>query len=225
MFPPLWNCTIGPLILLCLCAWPAMAAEPVADFFNGKDLAGWSDDAADMKYWSVVDGAIVGSSKENVPHNTFLWSDSPVGDFYLVCDVRLTPINGNAGIQFRSQRGEDGHAKGYQADVGQGWWGKLYHEHGRGLLDKNEAGNQAVKPGEFNRYEILAVGDNIWTAINGKLCTALHDPKGEREGRIALQIHSGPQIKVEYKSLKLIKNPKLELAGLDEAGLKKALRE
>ena len=32
-------------------------------------------------------------------------------------------------------------AQGYQADIGQGWWGKLYHESGRGLLDKNERGN------------------------------------------------------------------------------------
>ena len=24
--------------------------------------------------------------------------------------------------------------KGYQADVGPGWWGKLYEENGRGLL-------------------------------------------------------------------------------------------
>lgn len=203
----------------------SVADEPVAEFFNGHDLTGWSDEPADMKYWAVVDGAIVGSAKEPVPHNTFLWSDTPVDDFYFVCDVRLTPNNGNAGIQFRSQRLEDGHAKGYQADAGEGWWGKLYHEHGRGLLDKNEAGTQAVKPGEWNRYEILAVGDSIWTAINGKLCTALSDPKGERQGRIALQIHSGPPIKVEYRGLKLVKGPKVELAGLDEAGLKGALRK
>ncbi|MCE9556960.1 MAG: DUF1080 domain-containing protein [Planctomycetes bacterium] len=216
----------GALASVCvfLFGWIAAAAEPVANFFNGRDLAGWSDDAADMKYWSVVEGSIVGQSTENVPHNTFLWSDTPVGDFYLSCEVRLTPNNGNAGIQFRSQRGADGHAKGYQADVGEGWWGKLYHEHGRGLLDKNEVGAQAVKPGEWNRYEILTYGDSIWTAINGKLCTALRDPKGEREGRIALQIHSGPPIKVEYRGLKLIKNPKLELGGLGEAQLKEALR-
>lgn len=210
---------------LCLFAGlPTLAAsEPVGEFFNGRDLTGWSDDPADMKYWSVVDGAIVGNSQQNVPQNTFLWSDTRVGDFYLACDVRLTPNNGNAGIQFRSRRGQDGHAEGYQADVGEGWWGKLYHEHGRGLLDNNSVGAQAVKPGDWNRYEILAVGDLIWTAINGKLCTALKDPQGERQGRIALQIHSGAPIKVEYRGLKLTTDPKLELAGLDDAGLKQTL--
>lgn len=217
-----WNLFAVAVVLMC--GLKATAAEPVTDFFNGRDLTGWSDEAADMKYWSVENGAIVGQSRENVPRNTFLWSDTPVDNFYLVCEVRLMPNNGNAGIQFRSQRGADGHAKGYQADVGEGWWGKLYHEHGRGLLDKNEAGQQAVKPGDWNRYEILAVGDSIWTAINGKLCTALHDLKGEREGRIALQIHSGPPIQVEYRGLKLVKNPKVELGGLEEKVLKQALR-
>jgi len=222
MLVPVRSTIIGTSLVLC--ALTATTAEPVAEFFNGRDLTGWNDEPADMKYWTVADGAIVGSSTEKILHNTFLWSDTPVDNFYFVCDVRLTPNNGNAGIQFRSQRLEDGHAKGFQADIGAGWWGKLYHEHGRGLLDKNEAGNQAVKPGDWNRYEILAVGDSIWTAINGKLCTALKDPQGEQQGRIALQIHSGPPIKVEYRGLKLIKNPKLELVGLDEARLREALQ-
>lgn len=215
------------LFMLCLppVALRAADPQPVEEFFNGRDLAGWSDEAADMKYWSVVDGAIVGQSAERVPHNTFLWSDEPIGDFYLSCEVRLTPAAGNAGIQFRSRRADDGHAVGYQADVGQNWWGKLYHEHGRGMLDNNPHGLQAVKPEEWNKYEILAVGDSIWTALNGKLCTALKDPQGEREGRIALQIHSGPPIKVEYRGLKLFKRPALTIAGLPEAELKKALRE
>ncbi|MCE9556347.1 MAG: DUF1080 domain-containing protein [Planctomycetes bacterium] len=212
-------------LLLLLSARPALAVEPVTEFFNGHDLTGWSDVPGSMKYWSVVDGAIVGQAQENVPHNTFLWSDVPVGDFYLGCEVRLTPDSGNSGIQFRSQRGADGHARGYQADIGAGWWGKLYHEQGRGLLDKNNVGQQAVKPGDWNRYEVLAVGDSIWTALNGQLCTALGDPKGERQGRIALQIHSGPPMKVEFRGLKLIKNPKVELAGMDEAKLRAALRK
>lgn len=133
--------------------------------------------------------------------------------------------NANAGIQFRSHRADDGHAVGYQADIGQNWWGKLYHEHGRKLLDNNGQGLEAVDRDGWNKYEILAVGDSIWTAINGKLCTAVKDPDGERRGKLALQIHSGPPMKVEYRGLKLIENPKLELAGLQEAELIEALRE
>ncbi len=48
-----------------------------------------------------------------------------------------------------------------------------------------------MKRGEWNQYEILAVGRRIWTAINGKLCVAYEDSDGELSGRIAFQIHGG----------------------------------
>ena len=197
------------------------AASPEA-FFNGKDLTGWS--AAEMKYWSVKDGAIVGHSAVKVPRNEFIWSNGEVKDFYLSVDVKLTPDNRNAGIQFRSKKANAaGQAIGYQADVGAGVWGKLYHEHGRGKLDWNNNATGAVKPGDWNRYEILAIGHRIWTAINGKLCVALEDPKGELSGQISFQVHSGPAQTVLYRPVKLIHNPKIALEKQTEAQLLAAL--
>jgi HEAT repeat protein len=180
-------------------------------FFNGTDLAGWTGNTA---YWSVRDGAIVGHSAAEIPQNEFLWSAVEVGDFYLVLDVRLEPNRGNAGVQFRSRpMDEQGQAQGYQADVGEGYWGRLYHEHGRGMLDNTDAAEKAVKPGEWNRYEVLTVGPAIWTAINGTLGTAcldLHED-AERTGKIALQMHSGPPMTVQYRIVKLVHNPKVAL--------------
>jgi hypothetical protein len=186
------------------------AGRPDTTFFNGKDLKGWS--AGEMKYWSVKDGAIVGHSEANVPKNEFLWSDVEVKDFYLVVDVKLTPDNRNAGIQFRSKPiNTGGQAFGYQADVGAGVWGKLYHEHGRGKLDWNNRAAKALKRGDWNHYEILAVGHRIWTAINGTLCVAKEDPKGELSGKIAFQIHGGPPQTVRYRVVKLVHNPEIAL--------------
>ncbi|MBN2562478.1 MAG: DUF1080 domain-containing protein [Phycisphaerae bacterium] len=202
----------------------ALGSEAKADggFFNGKDLSGWT---GAKEYWSVKDGAIVGGSDKQIPRNDFVWSKVPVEDFYLVVDVKLTPPGGNAGIQFRSRKvDEHGQALGYQADVGEGWWGKLYHEHGRGLLDKNEHGKDVVKPGDWNRYEILAVGPAIWTAVNGTLCTALLDVKGEASGHIAFQIHGGPPETAGYRVQKLVHNPKLEIAGKNAQQLLDALK-
>lgn len=191
---------------------------PDLTFFNGQDLTGWQGNPG---FWSVKDGAILGHSETNVAKNEFLWSNQIVGDFYLAVDVKLTPGNRNAGIQFRSKSVNDhGQAQGYQADVGAGVWGKLYHEHGRGKLDWNNNADGIIKDGDWNRYEILAVGDRIWTAINGKLCVALKDPEGERSGKIALQIHSGPPQTVAYRGLKLTHNPPVELLGMDEAQLR-----
>ncbi|MFP6874743.1 MAG: family 16 glycoside hydrolase [Verrucomicrobiales bacterium] len=202
----------------------ATGAKPrsEATFFNGKDLAGWS--ASEMKYWSVKDGAIVGHSAVNVPGNKFIWADGEVRDFYLTVDVKLTPDNRNAGIQFRSRKANaSGQAIGYQADVGAGVWGKLYHEHGRGKLDWNNNAAGAVKSGDWNHYEILAVGHQIWTAINGKLCVALEDPKGERSGKISFQVHGGPAQTVHYRNPTLIHNPKIALEKQTEEQLLAAL--
>jgi hypothetical protein len=148
----------------------------------------------------------------------------PVKDFYLSVWVKLTPNDRNSGIQFRSKKLPPTEAIGYQADIGQTYWGRLYHESGRGKLVWSDAGEKAVKPGEWNRCEILAVGHRIWIAINEKLALAVDDPKGELEGQLAIQIHGGPPQEVRFKDFKLVQNPKVELAGLNEAELVTKLR-
>lgn len=180
-------------------------------FFNGTDLSGWD---GDTKYWSVKDGEIVGGSREQIGKNEFLWSAVEVGDFYLALDVKLEPNTANAGIQIRSTKIDaSGQAQGYQADIGETYWGRLYHEHGRDKLDWRDNAENAVKPGEWNRYEILAIGPAIWIAINGALGAACVEPDGEKRGSIALQVHSGAPQSVHYRIKKLIHNPKLEIAG------------
>lgn len=193
------------------------AADPI--FFNGKDLSGWHAPRG-PSYWSVEDGAIVGRSGIKVPKNQFIWSRVPVADFYLSVDVKITPDRRNAGIQFRSLPRKNGEANGYQADVGTGKWGRLFHEGGRGKLDWRARGEAAAKPKGWNRYEILAVGDRVWLAVNGKLGASIRDPKGERTGFIGFQLHAGLAQTVQYGNLKLVHNPKtITLAGLDETAV------
>ncbi|MFT7034751.1 MAG: putative heme-binding domain-containing protein [Cyclobacteriaceae bacterium] len=189
--------------------------------FNGMDFMGWN--ASDMGYWTIADGVIIGGeNKSKIVENQFLWHETKVNDFYLAIEVKLEPNSANAGIQFRSVN-IGGKAQGYQADAGKGMWGRLYHEHGRGKLDWRGEGESAIKPGQWNKYEILAVGHRIWTAINGKLSVSYLDPEGELEGYIGLQIHDGMAQTVSYRPLKLIVNPKIELVGLDENQLNDAL--
>jgi len=203
-------------------ALSAAAPRPDSSFFNGRDLDGWKGNDG---YWSVKDGIIVGHSDTQVSRSEFLWSEIPVGDFHLTVDVKLTPAKRNSGIQFRSKAINDhGQARGYQADIGGGNWGKLYHEHGRKKLDWNDKAKDAVKHDEWNRHEILAVGDRIWTAVNGTLCTAIKDPAGERSGQIALQIHGGPPQTVRFRNPILTHNPKVELAGMNETQLNAQLQ-
>lgn len=189
---------------------------------NIANLDGWE---GNMDYWRVQDGAIVGTSDTEIPRNEFLWAPMEVSDFYLVLDVKQTPYSANAGIQFRSKSvDEHGQAMGYQADVGEGWWGKLYHEHGRGLLDNTGTAGKAVKPEDWNRYEILAVGPAIWIAINSQLGAAFLDREGgEPRGKLALQVHSGAPQTVQYKIHALVHDPEVKLNKLDSRQLVEAL--
>lgn len=184
--------------------------DTVAYFFNNKDLAGWD---GNTELWKVEDGEIVGTSRTGLQHNEFLKSQMVFGDFRLICQVKLNPNKENSGIQFRSEPLPSGEVKGYQADVGAGWWGKLYEEEGRAIL-WDKSGEQHVNRDGWNTYEILAVGHKIRTAINGKLCVDLDDPKGATQGIIAFQLHSGGPLQVRYKDFQLEVNPKFELKTL-----------
>lgn len=195
---------------------PAQATLPATPettslFFNGNDLSYWNGDPS---LWAVEDGAIVGRTESGLNKNDFLISDFLVTDFRLIFEARLTPNIENSGVQFRSLVEPSGSIKGYQADIGEGWWGKLYHEHGRALL-WDRPGDAFVRKGEWNRYEILAVGSKIQTAINGNLCVDMVDPEGERSGIIAVQLHSGGPMEIRFRNLQLEANPDPQLKTLE----------
>lgn len=178
---------------------PILATEENASqFFNGMDLSGWS---GNEELWSVEDGEIVGRSS-GLKKNEFLISDLSAEDFRLSLEIKLVENAGNSGIQFRSAAREDSSVEGYQADVGAGWWGKLYEEHGRALL-WDKSGEEHVRVGEWNRYDIQAIGGHIVTKLNGVTCVDLEDPDGAKRGVFALQLHSGGPTEVRFRNVKL----------------------
>jgi hypothetical protein len=175
----------------------------VLSFFNGKDLEGW---IGDHSVWSVERGEIVGRTVAGLKQNSFLSSELLLTDFRLIIDVRLEGNQGNSGIQVRSIREANGLMRGYQADIGLGWWGKLYEEHGRGLLE-SKSGGSLIRPGEWNTYEIVMRGDRIQTSLNGKMIVDRTDPQAAKRGVIGLQVHSGGPTHVRFRNLRLTLNP------------------
>ncbi len=175
-------------------------AENAKEFFNGKDLTGWD---GDKDVWSVENGEIVGKTKTGLKKNTFLKAPMEVTDFKLSAKVKLTPNAENSGIQFRSANVEGGEMRGPQADIGKGWWGKLYEESGRGLLVKGD-NDKLVKDGEWNEYVVWAVGGSVRIWLNGEIACDYHnDDKLARRGLIAFQVHSGGPMEVRFKDIKL----------------------
>jgi putative membrane-bound dehydrogenase-like protein len=174
-------------------------ADNAKELFNGKDLTGWDGEEG---LWKVENGEIVGKSATGLKKNTFLKSHLATENFKLSLKVKLTPNRENSGVQFRSAPLPDGEMRGPQADIGAGWWGKLYEESGRGLLAK-EGGEKFVRSDEWNDYVVEAVGGHVKIWINGNLCTDYEDDKLARRGIFGLQMHSGGPMEVRFKDIKL----------------------
>ena len=173
--------------------------------FNGKDLQGW--EAMQPELWSVKDGMIVGKQGKNqIKKNAFLATKGRYADFVLKASVRLVNDGGNSGIQFRTRILPDGTARGYQADVAKGYWGLLLEEGSPHRLIIKRPAPEAVKklkPDEWNDYEITAKGHRITLELNGIKSVELEDPTGDLSGVIALQLHVGPAMEVQFKDIKI----------------------
>jgi hypothetical protein len=193
--------------------------------FNGKDLTGWEGKPG---WWRVENGAITSESTREKPcpsAHYLMWRGGKPADFDLRLEFRL--IGGNSGIQFRSKELPDWDTSGYQADIeaGDQWTGCLF-EHTRGGISMRgqkvvivkdgskqvtSLGDPAellrkVKPGEWNSYRIVARGAELTLEVNGVLmCQAIDHQEGlaAKEGVIALQMHPGPPMKVQFRNLRI----------------------
>jgi hypothetical protein len=190
-------------------------AEGYIQLFNGTDLSGWD---GDPELWSVQNGAIVGLSDGHpFTVNTFLIHKGTFANFILKGDIKLR--NHNSGIQFRSVQlpGAGWMVKGLQADASEvgpekSAWGNLYDERGRGrtAMKTPDEGWRIAKDlvhhQDWNTYEILADGDHIRFTFNGAVTIDMHD-RAALSGIIALQLHAGEPMRVEFRDLKIKQLP------------------
>jgi hypothetical protein len=189
-----------PLMLICA---PALADDTSArGFFDGKSLDGWE---GLTEYWSIKDGAIVGSTEpKGINFNTFLCSKKKFKDFELSFQIRLKEGKGNSGVQIRSEIFDSKRfaVKGPQCDIGEGYWGSLYGEEIGGMMKAStkEMIAKAVKPADFNDYKIRCVGQHVTITINGTTMVDGDFSKMMPEGIIAFQIHGGGPMEVTFRN-------------------------
>lgn len=174
--------------------------------FDGKTFAGWEGDTS--KTFRIEERAIVGGSlKEKVPRNEFLCTTREYGDFELRLKFKVLGKGANAGVQIRSRRVPNHHEMvGYQADLGQDWYGCLYDEsRRRTMLAKPDPKTveEAVKLDDWNEYKIRCEGKRIRLWINGRQTVDYTEPDDaiEQRGLIGLQIHGGPPSEAWYKDI------------------------
>ncbi|WP_461094962.1 3-keto-disaccharide hydrolase [Spirosoma gilvum] len=198
------------LLLLSYFSLFAQSTVKAVSLFDGKTLNGWKTvDPAQASWWSVKDSVIhSGDGIKKIPENTYLHTLKEYGDFEFRCLFRLygDPKTGmiNSGIQYRSII-EGTKIIGYQADIGNGYWGDLYDEHRREKLVGGDLRTlkHILKEDGWNSYIIRCKGNHHELYINGvKTCDYIEqDSKIPKKGVIAVQIHSGGVAQVEFRDL------------------------
>jgi peptidoglycan/xylan/chitin deacetylase (PgdA/CDA1 family) len=209
----------------------APLADGFEPIFDGRTLNGWQ--GQDMSFWSVEDRAITGTiSPEHAPKlNQYLvWQGGMLDDFELKLTFRLRSTNSplvNSGFQFRSRRLPNGDVAGYQVDNNylQPWKARLYDEFGshdlalqgeRSVFDRDgikhteklqlEPGADAFRLDEWHEYHLVAQGRKLSLRVNGKLiaeATDNDDDSYEALGLLAMQLHTGPPMKAQFKDIRL----------------------
>lgn len=175
--------------------------------FDGKTFKGWEGDT--KKTFRIKHGAIVaGTLKEAIPRNEFLCTTRQYTNFVLHAKFKLLGgEKANAGIQFRTQRiPNHNEVYGYQADMGQQYWGGLYDESRRRKTLASppvEDIPKFVKFNDWNEYEIRCEGGHIQLFMNGHKTVDYTeaDDTIPRYGIIAVQIHAGPASEAWYKDI------------------------
>ena len=204
------------LSICCLLIFAAvsLAAEPegavsegAVSLFDGKSFKGWE---GDQKVFRIEDGAIVGGSLERKnPRNEFLCTEREYGDFELTLKFKVLGKGANAGVQIRSRRIPNHHEMiGYQADLGDNYWGSLYDESRRNKIlaaADAKAVAEVLKRDDWNDYRIRCEGRRIQLWINGLKTVDYTEPDDaiEQRGLIGLQIHGGPPSEAWYKDISL----------------------
>lgn len=202
-----WTCLF---LMTSLISGVAEDAKPAADetgfvpLFNGRNLDEWE---GDKTLWKLIDGRIVGDSP-GIKHNQFLSTRKDYQDFELRLDFKLHGGKGNTGIQFRSKRDpKSSEVSGYQADVGENYWGCLYDEHRRNkvLVQAPPELEAGLKKDDWNSYVIRAEGNHIVLKVNGITTVDYQEADASipRTGMIAVQVHSGGPLKVEFRNLRI----------------------
>jgi hypothetical protein len=190
---------------------PEEIAQGFKPLFDGRSFSGWT---GNMNVFRIEDGAIVGGNlMDALPNNEFLRTEQEFENFELRLQFKLVGQQANAGIQIRTIPIPDHHEViGYQADMGDGWWGCLYDESRRNRVLAGppvEQRDALVRAGQWNDYRIVCRGSRIQLWINGRQTVDYEeaDPEIPRRGIIAVQIHSGPPAQASYRQLRIKVDP------------------
>ena len=208
---------------------PAQDSFPVpafVDLFNGKDLSGWVNVNTDPDTWSVRDGVLVCSGH---PIGV-MRSEKQYENFVLHIEWMHMEEGGNSGVFAWSAAvpGEKNRLPdGIEIQMLELGWVKLHTRDGKAppeayvsgelfgvggvkIVPENPRGERSqsvemrCKPrGEWNYYDVVAVGGAIKLAINGKFVNGISQST-QRKGYLCLESEGA---EIHFRNIKLMELP------------------
>jgi hypothetical protein len=176
--------------------------------FDGRTFAGWEGNTATT--WRIERRALAGDSLgAPLPYHEYLCTTRTFANFDLRVKVKLVGDSAaNGGVTFRARRLADppNEVSGYQADMGETYWGGLYDQSRRNrFLAQPDAAEVAkiLKPNDWNQYRIRCEGPRIRLWLNDVQTVDYTetDESIARSGTIGLQIHGGTRAVAAYKKI------------------------
>jgi len=216
----------------------AVAAEKGFEtIFDGKTLKGWNGDPKfwSVKDGAITGKT---TKENPTKGNTFIIWEGKTGNFDLRLDYKIIGGNSGIQYRsFKADGPDEWRIGGYQADfeAGDTFSGICYGERFRGILSlrgkkttltvgddgklKKEVEEfakdadiaKAIKKEDWNSYRIVARNFNLTHYINDVKTTQVvdHDRKTRRaDGLLALQLHAGPPMTVQFKNIRIKELPK-----------------
>jgi len=205
--------------------------------FDGKTLKGWNGDPKFWSVQDgAITGKT--TKENPTKGNTFIIWEGKTGNFDLRLDYKIIGGNSGIQYRsFKADGPDEWRIGGYQADfeAGDTFSGICYGERFRGILSlrgkkttltvgddgklKKEVEEfakdadiaKAIKKEDWNSYRIVARNFNLTHYINGVKTTQVidRDRKTRRaEGLLALQLHAGPPMNVQFKNIRIKELPK-----------------
>lgn len=207
-------------------------AEGFQPLFNGKDLTGWEGNPELWSVQDgAITGKT--TAEKPIPGNTFLiLKDKEVGNFELRFQYKIVGGNSGVQYRSKVMDPKTFRVGGYQADfeAGTKYSGINYNEGNvagkRGILAErgtkvhykadgtkeesklamtSEQLQESIKKEDWNEYVIIAKGPHMIHKINGNVTSEVidEDKAAIKTGIIALQVHKGPPMTVQFKDIKI----------------------
>ncbi len=218
-----------------VCIASAIAQEDgYESIFDGKTLDGWqSADASVWSVEDGAITARSTEDKPATRNHYLVYERESLGNFELKLKHRIVSEHSvNGGFQFRSEM-FDGDipddCRGYQVDnnTQTDWLVRLYDEFGRHTLawrgerttfdEKGVAHSTAIDEakgvpwfnlGNWHEYHLTCRGTRLTLEVDGRIVAEVVDRDPEQqdfEGVLALQLHSGPPMTVQFKDIRIKK--------------------